>query len=73
MRWIERVGLLRGLDAGIIDHVLNTRISHAAGGKTLPILSRQMGRKPKSLTQSLRHVLFAMVGQVDPQIAIQQG
>ena len=31
----ERVGLLRGLDAGIIDHVLNTRISHAAGGKTL--------------------------------------
>ena len=31
----ERVGLLRGLDAGIIDHVLSTRISHAAGGKTL--------------------------------------
>lgn len=31
----ERVGLLRGLDAGIIDHVLNTRIGHAPGGKIL--------------------------------------
>ncbi|WP_370399825.1 phosphoserine phosphatase SerB [Sulfitobacter sp. JB4-11] len=31
----ERVGLLRGLDAGVIDHVLRTRISYMPGGRTL--------------------------------------
>ncbi|MCL4166799.1 UNVERIFIED_CONTAM: hypothetical protein GTU68_035802, partial [Idotea baltica] len=31
----ERVGLLKGLDAGIIDHVLKTRITYMPGGKTL--------------------------------------
>ncbi|MEO1536832.1 MAG: phosphoserine phosphatase SerB [Pseudomonadota bacterium] len=32
---IERVGLLRGLPTEIIDHVLQTRITHAPGGRTL--------------------------------------
>lgn len=31
----ERVGLLKGLDAAIIDHVLNTRISYMPGGRAL--------------------------------------
>lgn len=31
----ERVGLLKGLDETIIDHVLNTRITHMPGGHTL--------------------------------------
>ena len=31
----ERVGLLRGLDAAIIDHVLKTRISYMPGGREL--------------------------------------
>jgi len=32
---IERVALLKGLDAGVIDEVLATRISYMPGGKTL--------------------------------------
>lgn len=32
---IERVGLLKGLSLDIIDHVIETRIHHAPGGKTL--------------------------------------
>ena len=32
---IERVGLLAGLDETVIDHVLNTRISHMPGGYEL--------------------------------------
>jgi len=32
---IDRVGLLQGLDTGIIDHVLATRITQMPGGKTL--------------------------------------
>ena len=31
----ERVGLLKGLDAAIIDHVLKTRITYMPGGRTL--------------------------------------
>ena len=31
----ERVGLLKGLDENIIDHVLNARITHMPGGHTL--------------------------------------
>ena len=31
----ERVALLKGLDAGVIDHVLNTRITYMPGGATL--------------------------------------
>ncbi|MFQ1699365.1 phosphoserine phosphatase SerB [Loktanella agnita] len=31
----ERVGLLKGLDESIIDHVLDTRITHMPGGHTL--------------------------------------
>lgn len=31
----ERVGLLEGLEASIIDHVLKTRISYMPGGRTL--------------------------------------
>ncbi|MCM2562828.1 phosphoserine phosphatase SerB [Lutimaribacter sp. EGI FJ00015] len=31
----ERVALLRGLDAAVIDHVLNTRITYMPGGATL--------------------------------------
>ncbi len=32
---LERVGLLKDLPVGIIEHVLSTRITHAPGGKTL--------------------------------------
>ena len=32
---IERVGLLKGLDASVIEHVLNTRITLMPGGRTL--------------------------------------
>lgn len=32
---IERVGLLAGLDVAVIDHVLNTRITHMPGGYEL--------------------------------------
>ena len=32
---LERVGLLKALEAGVIGQVLETRITHAAGGKTL--------------------------------------
>jgi phosphoserine phosphatase len=32
---LERVSLLKGLAAEVIDRVLNTRITHAAGGRTL--------------------------------------
>lgn len=32
---IERVGLLAGLDEGIIDYVLKTRITHMPGGRAL--------------------------------------
>jgi phosphoserine phosphatase len=31
----ERVGLLQGLDKGVIDHVLTTRITYMAGGRAL--------------------------------------
>ncbi|SDI98166.1 phosphoserine phosphatase SerB [Lutimaribacter saemankumensis] len=31
----ERVALLKGLDAGVIDHVLNTRITYMPGGAAL--------------------------------------
>ena len=31
----ERVGLLRGLDVSVINRVLETRVSHAPGGRTL--------------------------------------
>ena len=32
---LERVGLLKGLSATVIERVLDTRITHAAGGRTL--------------------------------------
>ncbi|PTX57842.1 phosphoserine phosphatase [Litoreibacter ponti] len=32
---MERVGLLKGLDCGVIDTVLNSRITYMPGGKTL--------------------------------------
>lgn len=39
----ERVGLLAGLDAGVIDHVLATRISFMPGGKTLLATMKAQG------------------------------
>ncbi len=40
---IERVGLLKGLDAAVIDHVLDTRITYMPGGKTLLATMRTNG------------------------------
>ncbi|MBP0439158.1 phosphoserine phosphatase SerB [Tianweitania sediminis] len=39
----ERVALLRGLDAGIIRHVIDTRIRLASGGRTLVATMRANG------------------------------
>lgn len=40
---IERVGLLKGLPESIINHVLNTRITHMPGGKALVATMRANG------------------------------
>ncbi len=40
---IERVGLLKGLDEAVIDHVLNTRISLMPGGRELVATMRTAG------------------------------
>ena len=40
---IERVGLLKGLDASVIDDVLRKRITHAAGGVVLLATMRASG------------------------------
>ncbi|MBT0957468.1 phosphoserine phosphatase SerB [Alphaproteobacteria bacterium KMM 3653] len=40
---VERVALLKGLDTGVISHVLATRITHRPGGKTLVATMRAKG------------------------------
>ncbi|MBO9433988.1 phosphoserine phosphatase SerB [Ruegeria sp. R13_0] len=40
---IERVGLLKGLDEAVIDHVLNTRITFMPGGRALVATMRTAG------------------------------
>ncbi len=40
---IERVGLLKGLDEAVIDHVLNTRITLMPGGRELVATMRKAG------------------------------
>ncbi len=40
---IERVGLLKGLDEAVIDHVLNTRITLMPGGRELVATMRAAG------------------------------
>ncbi len=40
---IERVGLLKGLDEAVIDHVLNTRITLMPGGRELVATMREAG------------------------------
>ncbi|WP_425083761.1 phosphoserine phosphatase SerB [Ruegeria profundi] len=40
---IERVGLLKGLDEAVIDHVLNTRITLMPGGRELVATMRTAG------------------------------
>jgi len=40
---IERVGLLKGLDAAVIDHVLDARITYMPGGKALLATMRANG------------------------------
>ncbi len=40
---IERVGLLKGLDETVIDHVLNTRITLMPGGRELVATMREAG------------------------------
>ena len=42
---LERVGLLKGLPVGIIEHVLSTRITHAPGGKALVATMKSRGAR----------------------------
>ena len=42
---LERVGLMKGLDAGVIERVLETRISLAPGGKILVQTMKKHGSK----------------------------